>query len=439
MAKRDLLEYLDSFIDYEKSQVKDYRCDFKLERTKSLLSSLGNPQKCFKIIHVAGTKGKGSTAAFIASILKKEGLRAGLYTSPHLISFCERIRVDGRMIDEDTLSRIIADSKPHFEKLRDQGLSFFEIYTAAAFLYFKEMQVDIAVMETGLGGRLDATNAAQSVVSVITPISIEHAHILGNTLDKIAYEKAGIIKTGSICVSGPQDKEALDVIEDRCAKTGAGLFLVGRDIKVYDIELNKERERFNVRTVHREYRKLETTLLGRHQAINAATAIGAVEALGESGIAISEDSIRIGIAGTDWPGRMEIIERDPFIVLDGAQNIASAKALIEAMKRRFGAEKFTLILGISMDKDIKGICGVFSAEAMRIVLTRARTPRAADPEIIKKYIDHGSVEIIPDSKDALRSVLAKADKKDIILVTGSLYLVGEIREILIREELKQPR
>ncbi|MEE8359350.1 MAG: folylpolyglutamate synthase/dihydrofolate synthase family protein [Candidatus Omnitrophota bacterium] len=437
MTCREVVKYLDSFIDYEKSQVKDYRSDFKLERTRSLLSSLEDPQKMFKIIHVAGTKGKGSTAAFIASILKEEGLRVGLYTSPHLISFCERIRVDGEMIGEDTLSRIIADSRPHFEKLRDQGLSFFEVYTAAAFLYFKEMLIDIAVMETGLGGRLDATNAAQSIVSVITPISIEHAHILGDTLGRIAYEKAGIIKKGSICISAPQDKEALDVIEDRCSRTGVGLSLVGRDIKVDGIGLDKERERFNVRTVHREYRELETTLLGRHQVVNAATAIGAVEALGKSGISISEDSIRIGIARTNWPGRMEIIERDPFIVLDGAQNTASAKALIEAMKRRFGDEKFTLILGISKDKDIKGICEVLSAETSRVVLTRARTPRAADPEIIKEYIDHGSVEIIPDSKDALRSVLAKADKKDVILVAGSLYLVGEIRENLIREELKQ--
>ncbi|MFH1753495.1 MAG: folylpolyglutamate synthase/dihydrofolate synthase family protein, partial [Candidatus Omnitrophota bacterium] len=386
MTYRETLKYLDSFIDYEKAAVERYGKDFRIQRTERLLSSLGDPQKGIRTIHIAGTKGKGSTAAFIASILKESGLNAGLYTSPHLVSFRERITINGRMIDEEALARIITRAKPHFEEFRDEGLSFFEIYTAVAFLYFKERGVDVSVIETGLGGRLDATNTAQSAVSVITPISLEHTRILGSTLYQIAREKAGIIKRGSVCVSGPQEAEALDAVKEACVQADCRFYLVGRDIIADSTGFEREREYFNVRTPLREYRDLETGLMGVHQVVNAATAIGAVEAFGESGAHSSHDAVRRGIANTEWPGRMEIVGRDPFIVLDGAQNEASAKVLIGGMKRCFGERAFTLILGISSDKEIGSVCKVLSAQAHRVLLTRAKTPRAADPQMLRKYI-----------------------------------------------------
>jgi dihydrofolate synthase/folylpolyglutamate synthase len=439
MTYQDVLEYLESFIDYEKTPVENYSCAFKLDRVERLLASLGDPHKGLKVIHVAGTKGKGSTSALIASILNEANLRVGLYTSPHLISFRERIMVDGRMIDEEALIRIVAENKPHFERLRGERLSFFEVYTAVAFLYFKEMRVDLAVLEVGLGGRLDATNVADSLISVITPISLEHTHILGETLGKIAKEKAAIIKRDSFCVSAPQEKEVLDVIEDDCRQRGSRLYLVGREIQIDKVRFDKSKQYFNIWGRSQEYPLLELGLMGAHQVVNAAAAIGAIEALKAYDIFIPQESVKQGVAKTRWPGRMEVMREEPLIILDGAQNVASAKALTEAVERHFVREKLILVLGISYDKDIKGVCETLSSFASQVILTRADNPRAAEPGILEKYINNKPVQTFSNTKDALESACEKATKDDIILIAGSLYLVGEMRKILKDEEEKQPR
>ena len=253
MTYHETLKYLDSFINYEEILPPSYKGTFKLERMRRLLEILEEPHRSLKTIHVAGTKGKGSTALLISSILKEAGLRVGLYTSPHLISFRERIRFDGRMIEEDELCRITSSIRPQLEEMRPEGISFFEVYTAIAFLYFKEKRADLSVIETGLGGRLDATNLSKSIVSVITPISLEHTAILGSTLRQIASEKAGIIKADSITVSSPQEEEALDVIKEVCQKKKNAFYLVERDISIDKKSFDRDRQSFAVEIRYRTF------------------------------------------------------------------------------------------------------------------------------------------------------------------------------------------
>lgn len=427
MDYRDTIRYLDSFINYEKILPQDYKGAFRLERSERLLKLLGDPQKDYRIIHIAGTKGKGSVAAMIASVLKAAGLKVGLYTSPHLVSFTERIRLNGRPITEEDLCDIVSCAEPYMEELRADGLSFFEAYTACAFSYFSEEDADVAVLETGMGGRLDATNAADAGISVITPISMEHTRVLGHTLQDIAREKAGIIKKGSITISAAQKDDALKEIIEACGRNNAPLRLVGRDILISEGGFDRDSQAFSVRTEFMNYPSLTLKLRGRHQLVNAATAVGAVEAFRVYGHAVSQDSVREGLLNTEWPGRLEVLNEDPLVVADGAQNPASAGALVEAVKRHFSFRRLILILGISKDKDIEKVSRRLLEITDSVVLTRAQNPRAADPEIIKKYIRDIPCEVTSSSEYALRSAYSSAGKEDLILITGSLYLVGEVR------------
>jgi dihydrofolate synthase/folylpolyglutamate synthase len=428
------LRYLDSFINYEKRDDYGYRDSFKPERMHRLVSLLGDPHKGIKCIHVAGSKGKGSTSAVIQSILTSAGFRAGLYTSPHLVSFRERIRIGDELIGEDDIGRLTDRLKPAVDGMRDERPTFFELYTALAFLYFALKKADMAVYETGLGGRLDATNVVEPLVSVITPISYEHTHLLGSTLEGIAVEKAGIIKERVVCVSAPQDDEALGAIEKACAGKDANLVLVGRDIVFEETGASDEGETFNVGGLFGDYRGLRMKLLGLHQVINAATAIGAVEALKFSGIGVDGTAIEKGVASARWPGRCELIKGSPRVILDGAQNAASAKALVSTVKRLFKYRRLVLVLGVSRDKDIKGILKCLVGPADSIVLTRsAVAERAMDPAAIRDMITprDKEVTVTDDVGAALKTALAKAKPQDLVLVTGSLFVVGEARSILV--------
>jgi len=447
MTYPETIKYLESFINYEKLPAWSYKKSLKLERIRGFLTIINNPQDALKCIHIAGSKGKGSTCAFVSYILREAGFKVGLYTSPHLSDFRERIRIlfpktDNRkpitdfegMISKKGLIELVKKLRPAIEKYNRVSaygsLSFFEIYTALAFLYFKNKKADFVVLETGLGGRLDATNAADALISVITPISYEHTQMLGNTLRAIAKEKAMIIKSGQpIAVSSPQEKEALKVIKDRCAETSARLIEINKDIFY-----RKTKSGFEVKGLLNNYLNLKTRLLGKHQLVNAAAAIGAVEALCSYGKSINARFVRKGIFNTFWPGRCEVVSRKPIIILDGAQNAASMRVLRKTVQEEFKYKRLILVLGVSCDKDITGICREICFLADKIILTKADNPRALSLGRIEKIISaqgasRSSLVIKTENvKDALLRAKDSAGKNDLILVTGSLFVVGEFRD-----------
>jgi len=428
MNYEEALKYLDSFINYENRDLYSYKDSFKLTRMERLADILGNPQDGIKSIHIAGSKGKGSTSAITHSILKSAGFKTGLYTSPHLQSFRERIRIDDSLISESDIARFSGQVKTAVSRMGDDKPTFFEAYTALAYLYFKEREVDFAVYETGLGGRLDATNILKPLVCAITPISYEHTDKLGSTLSEIAFEKAGIIKEHSICVSAPQEKEALDTItrvsEERLTK----LVLVGRDISFTEISGDDTGEVFSVSGALGEYDRLKMKLLGSHQVVNAASAIGITESLRFSGTTIPKDAVVKGVEEAKWPGRLEVVSRFPLVVLDGAQNKASALALVSSI-RRFKYDRLVLVLGVSRDKDIKGILEALMPISDSVVLTRSKiTARAADPEGIKNLMDPSKeTALTAGVEEAMDRALSQARPEDMVLVTGSLFVVGEAR------------
>jgi len=432
------IRYLDSLANYEKNTNYSYKETLKLARIQDFLAVIGNPQESLRVIHIAGTKGKGSTCAFTAYILREAGFCVGLYTSPHLNDFRERIRIllpvalkppakdfEGR-ISKRELSCLVKELKPAVNKYnrdcRYGPLSFFEVYTVIAFLYFKRRQVDFVVLETGMGGRLDATNASDSLVSGITPVSFEHVQKLGSTLAKIAREKAGIIKDkGTIVISALQNQEAGKVIHKRCRKFQASLYEVGRQIKYF-----KAKQSFTIKGLRKVYKNLRLRILGKHQIANASLAVGLVESLSFYGFNIGAQAIRKGLYNTAWPGRCEVVARNPLVVLDGAQNLASAGVLRSAVKDNFKYRKVILVLGISDDKDIAGICRILNPLADEIILTRAATRRATDPKRMSGYFKR-KLYLTQSVKEAKLLAGRISRKEDLILVTGSLFVVGEFR------------
>ncbi|MFH1508374.1 MAG: folylpolyglutamate synthase/dihydrofolate synthase family protein [Candidatus Omnitrophota bacterium] len=459
----ETIQYLESFINYEKIPVWSYKESLKLERIKGFLAIIDNPQESLKCIHIAGTKGKGSTCAFVTYILREAGFSVGLYTSPHLSDFRERIRIlslqssafssqpaevfEG-MISEKGLTRQVEKLKPAIEGYNKKSsyglLSFFEVYTALAFTYFKEQKTDFVVLETGLGGRLDATNAVNSLVCAITPISYEHTQKLGNTLAEIAGEKAGIIKNyrlsdisyRPVVISAPQEPEAAEVIRKRCQEQKVKLYEVGKDI-IYRIGKSQD---LSVKGILDEYGDLKVRILGEHQLINATVAIGVVEALSAHKIKVKVDAIRKGLYNTIWPGRCEVIAQKPLIILDGAQNVASARVLKKAIRNNFSAtnrggsasdgkyKRLILVLGVSKDKDIKGIVRELYDLADTVILTKANNPRAAEPRVLAEGFKGKETYLTESVLEAKKQAIKLAAEEDMILVCGSLFVVGEYRE-----------
>lgn len=430
---KQAIEYLESFIDYEKFAGPYDIGKWKLERVEKLLELIGNPHHGKKFIHVAGTKGKGSTSAMIASVLKSAGFKVGLYISPHLVDFRERISINGEMISEDQVCQLITQMKPYVDYLKSQeeqygSISFFDVYTALALLYFAIEDTDFTVLEVGMGGRLDATNVVTPLVSIITQISYDHIQSLGNTLTAIAREKTGIIKKNGYVVSSPQEAEAMNVIEIICKSQNAKLFKVGEDISFQKNDDNT----FDVSGIINKYENIHVNLLGDHQLINAVTAIGSLEVLSFHGYKIPSYAISDGLEKVKWRARIEVIQKDPIIILDVAHNAASAKALRDTIKSNFKYNKLILILGSSMHKDIKGMGRYLCPIADHVILTKVNNPRAMNPEdVYEELKDHNNNFIITkDVLSAFKKAKSIADPHDLICITGSVYLAGEIISLL---------
>ncbi|NQV04602.1 MAG: bifunctional folylpolyglutamate synthase/dihydrofolate synthase [Candidatus Omnitrophica bacterium] len=432
------LDYIDSFINFEKIPQYSYASSFNLERQHTFLRELGNPHKDIKTIHIAGSKGKGSTCAIVTEVLKSAGYRVGLYTSPHLLDVRERIRVLDEVIGEAEFTGLIERIKGVAERFRNHQelgrLSFFEILTTVAFLYFKEKDVDFAVLETGLGGRLDATNVTQPIVCGITNISKEHTDKLGDSLEEITREKAGIIKAKGIVVSTLQERDVIDVIRKVCEEKEAKLLELGNDIKYSIIESNEFGQVFNLDAQGYSYKGLEINLIGRHQVENAALAIGMLR----SCVDIEEGALRAGLRGVPWPGRLQVIQRGPYVILDGAQNVVSIKAVLSSIKEIFCYKRFICIFGISSDKDIKGVSAQLDTLSDMMILSCSQNERAVSPGSLKEHFSKPRVEVRDSVNEALDLGLRIARKEDLILVTGSLYVVGEAMRFFKEFEYSRP-
>ncbi len=424
------VDFLLKRTDYERWPGYAYASRFDLRRMEELLRRLGNPHLSARAVHIAGSKGKGSTASMIAAALIAAGYNTGLYTSPHLITLRERIMVAGKPILKRELADVVARLRSHVEEMdrhRTYGeLSTFELLTAAAFLHFQQKGVDFQVLETGLGGRLDATNVVTPEVSVITSISLDHTEVLGDTVALIAAEKAGIIKLGIPVVSSPQAEDAAAVIRETCLERGSNLITVGSDISWKETSSNLSGQSLEVNGMKGSYR-LTIPLLGDYQLQNAVTAVAALETLD-----IPRESIESGLAKTCWPGRLQILRRKPLLVVDGAHSSDSARKLKEALERHFHFDHLILIIGASADKNMSGIVAELAPIADSVIATRARHPRATTAEAVaSEFAGQGlTVEIAKDVAQAIVKAKRRAGKRDLICATGSLFLVGEVIEYI---------
>ena len=443
------LDYLYSFVDYSLTKASRWSADkFDLRRMDDLLERLGHPEQDYAIIHIAGTKGKGSVSAFCASALRAAGYRTGLYTSPHLHDYTERIRVNGKPIPQDEMVALVEEMRSVIESIK--ALTTFEITTALAFLYFSRQKVESAVIEVGLGGRLDATNVVTPVVSVITSLSYDHTFILGNTLEEIAREKAGIIKRGIPVVLAPQLEEARQVIQQVSVERSAPLYQVGTDIKFaaqsYTLQgtsLIAWRDTSKIAEVADgdqesilpvEPVSLHIPLLGEHQVENAAVAYTTLEIFSQIGLPLSTQNIQEGFSQTQWPGRFEVLNMQPTVILDCAHNRDSAMRLRLALEAYFPGRPIQLVFGASEDKDIEGMLAELMAPVESVILTRSFHPRAAELEQLQKIAGRyrKPVSIVPDIADALDEALRDMDEVHILLITGSIFIVAGAREAWMR-------
>lgn len=421
-------KFLTGFINYEKVSCYNYKKAYNLDRIKNLLSLLDNPQDRYPSVIISGTKGKGSTAAILGSILTSAGIKAGIFTSPHLVSAIERVRIGKRFIPRKDFLRGLSLIRSTIDKSGLKGLTYFEILTSLGFLYFARKKIDIAVLEVGLGGRLDATNVVCPLVSAITPIDYDHIHLLGDSIEKIAREKCGIIKKATYVISAPQSREAQRVIIKTARDKKARLLLVGKDITYKNLRISSSGADFDVKTPYSSYKDLNIPLIGRHQVINSLTALGIVEILKRQfGFDIDELNVRKGLKGVRLSGRFQIVSKRPYVVLDGAHNKASARGLKDAFESFFGKKRSTLILGISSDKDIEGIGKILSPLAESVIFTRAKSPRAEAPSVLAHKLGrfYKDYYVSYDIKDAFSFAKEIVDKNGIILITGSLFLVGD--------------
>ena len=438
------LAYIEAFIDYERSPDFSRQARlYNLDRISLLLNQLGNPHDRLKIIHIAGSKGKGSTAALVASVLTEAGYKTGLFTSPHLITPRERCRIDGELISEVEIARCIEEIKPAIEAVSSSDfgpVSFFEIYTALAFYYFADKATDFAVIEVGLGGRLDATNVVSPVVTVITPIGLEHTAILGETYAEIAAEKAEIIKDGCPLALAPQYPEARAVIEKVANQRNAPIVeakfrAAGCQPIQHLVKDDNEvpvAQQFDVETDSESYPQLTIPLLGYHQYVNATTAAAAIECLKQAGYTIPKTSVYAGFKNVQWQGRIQTVKSAPLVVLDGAHSPAAMEVLCLTLRECFRYDQAIFVVSLMKDKNVIAIGDVISKTADAVITTQVPdNPRVMSAEVIQDAWTRicPSVTACPNPEEAIAEALASASPTDLICITGSLYLVGQALKI----------
>ena len=414
--------------------LQKYGIKFGLSATTNLLDRLGNPHEGLNYIHIAGSNGKGSVGAMISSILTRAGYRVGYFTSPHLIDFTERFRINDNDVSRQRIVEIFNEVR---EKVLDeQPPTFFEIVTAMGLLYFAQEKVEWAIMEVGMGGRLDATNVINPQLCLITSLSLEHKEYLGSTLTAIAREKAGIIKRGVPVITGVRQPSALAVIKAKCCNKGSPLWKYKRDFQVR----RHKRGLFDYQGHEWQFKGLEVKLLGDHQIFNATLALAGLEVANHKhNVLVSLDDVERGLLHVKWPGRLEVLEQDPILVLDGAHNPAGAEALHLSLQKEFRYKKLHLILGIMHDKDCMGILKRLVPFANSVIFTRPHFDRSADPERLRTLARplHKRLYVIPDVLDAINQTRNIASKDDLICIAGSLYLVGEVKELYKTGHLKR--
>ncbi|MHB9093381.1 MAG: bifunctional folylpolyglutamate synthase/dihydrofolate synthase [Eubacteriales bacterium] len=410
--------------------------NFGLGRVEELLRRLGSPHKKIRVIHVGGTNGKGSTATMIAAILQAQGYRTGIFTSPHLHSYCERYKINGVEISSQRIAGLLTRLRPHLEEMVAEGFEHpteFEVSTALGFVYFFEEKVDFLVLEVGLGGSIDSTNVVTPLVSVITNVAMDHMDYLGNTVSEIAAVKSGIIKPGVSAVTAAADPEALAVIRAACRQMNCRLTEVCRDI-TWEIKRSMaDGQEFDLQTHSRLYRNLFIRLAGLHQVVNAATAVAAIEALSRDGFSLNEDSVREGLQNAVWPARLEMVNLGPRVLLDGAHNLHGSLTLRQALTEIFTYRRLILVFGMLGDKEREKVVAQLAPLAGAVVVTKPNSPRAGDWEKIadevKKYVEE--VYLIENIHQAVKKGMSLAEPEDLVCVTGSLYMVAEARELFV--------
>ena len=443
MTYEQALAYLAQFINYESGRRVPYVPEhFNLDAFAAFLHEFGDPHRAFPSVLIAGSKGKGSTAAMVAAILSQAGLRTGLFTNPHLVTLRERTQIDRQLISEPAFAALVAELQDHLQPAQRgqprRFRTFFELTTALSFLHFARRQVDMAVVEVGLGGRLDTTNVLTPQVAVLTPIGLEHTHILGDTLAAIAGEKAGIIKPQACVVSAPQEPEAEAVFEQRCREQEAALSMAGRDFGWQVIDAGAEGTRMRFRGFGHDLDDVTVSLAGRHQAANAAVAVAVSLKLRQQGWGISDDHIRRGLAGVQWEGRAEILSRQPWVVLDAAHTVESARCIADTLGELFAAERLFLVLGMATDKKVAAFVAALAPLAHEVIVTAFRSPRACKPQRLADEVRrHGvKVRLADTPEQALTMARAAAQPADTICVTGSVLLLGEIKAHLLNQPLE---
>lgn len=399
-----------------------------LHNIRAVLSRLERPDRRYRAIHIAGTNGKGSTAAMAASILTAAGYRVGLYTSPHLVDFRERIRVDGVMISEERVSQLVG--RIAVLAGEDVPLTFFEFTTALAFQYFAERQIDVAVLEVGMGGRFDATNMVEPVATAITTISLDHEEYLGHTVEQIAYEKAGIIKSGVPVVAGRLNDQAMRVVQETATSQGAPVHRLG---SAFDVR--GEPADFHYAGIHARHHGLSCPLQGRHQVDNAACAIALLELAESSGLRIPPTAVKNGLAATQWEGRLEVVDRNPMVVLDGAHNPEAAGVLatfLADFRASHPGSRVALVLGMMRDKAHGPFAKILRPHIDELIVTQAEIARAATVQELRAGLADlmPSLRLVPSPSDALILARRLMTSADLICVTGSLMLVGDIKALL---------